>query len=158
MSVSPEQYKEALSRFASGVTVVTVAGPDSQHGMTASAFAAASLDPPRVLVCLDKSSRTNELLAGIGRFAVNVLATGQEDLARGFARAGVKPFQDIGYSTGESGAALLNGTIGWIECSLFERIDAGDHHVVIGDVTGCGSHPGEPLVYFARDYRALNEV
>ncbi|MFN2525235.1 MAG: flavin reductase family protein [Actinomycetota bacterium] len=156
--VSPEDYKEALSRFASGVTVVTVADAGSQHGMTASAFAAVSLEPPRVLVCLDKSSRTNELLASIGHFAVNVLAADQEDLARAFARTGTKPFDNIGHRTADSGAALLDGALGWIECSLFDRIDAGDHHVVIGDVVACEARAGDPLLYFGRNYRALKDA
>ncbi|HEX2240893.1 MAG TPA: flavin reductase family protein, partial [Actinomycetota bacterium] len=139
-------------------TVVTVAESSSQHGMTASAFASVSLEPPRVLVCLDKASRTNELLASLKKFAVNILAMGQEDIARAFARTGEKPFAEAGFVTGVTGAALLEGTLGWIECSLFDRIDAGDHHIVIGDVLACEARSGEPLVYFSRDYRSLKET
>lgn len=158
MPVTSQQYKEALSRFASGVTVVTVAEAGSQHGMTASAFASVSVEPPRILVCLDKASRTNELLASLKKFAVNILAAGQEDLARAFAQTGEKPFSEIGYATGETGAVLLEGTLGWIECALFDRIDAGDHHVVIGEVLACEARSGEPLLYFARGYRSLKEI
>lgn len=151
--VDPEAFRAALSRFASGVTVVTVATEQTLHGMTASSFASVSLEPPRILVCLDKSSRTRALLAGT--FAVNILRADQQAIARDFAHAGDKPFGSLSHEIGASGAPLLHGAIAWIECSTSSIVDGGDHDIVVGDVTSCRSGDGEPLIYYARDYREL---
>ena len=157
MSVDPVEFRQALSRFASGVTIVTVAVADELHGMTASSFASVSLDPPRVLVCLDKSSRTRSLLDSSNGFAVNVLSAEQEDISRAFANSGPKPFDSLSHKQGQSGAPLLDGALAWIECTTNEIVDGGDHDVVIGDVTSCSSADGAPLIYFSRDYRALED-
>jgi flavin reductase (DIM6/NTAB) family NADH-FMN oxidoreductase RutF len=151
--VDPEEFKAALGRFASGVTVVTVAAEPTLHGMTASSFASVSLEPPRVLVCLDKSSRTRGLLAGA--FAVNILSADQQEIARAFAHAGDKPFGSLSYELGDNGAPLLHGAIAWIECSTSSVVDGGDHDIVVGDVTACRSGSGSPLIYYIRDYREL---
>ena len=154
MTVDPERLRDALSAFASGITIVTVSSNDALHGMTASSFASVSLDPPRVLVCLDKSSRTRSLLSD--RFAINILAADQEGISRGFAHAGDKPFGSHGYRLGEGGAPLLDGALAWIECNTSSIVDGGDHDVIIGDVTACDSQEGLPVVYFKRSYRRLS--
>jgi flavin reductase (DIM6/NTAB) family NADH-FMN oxidoreductase RutF len=151
--VDPEEFKTALSRFASGVTVVTVTSEPTLHGMTASSFASVSLEPPRILVCLDKSSRTRGLLTGA--FAVNILSVDQQAIARAFAHAGDKPFGSLSYELGDNGAPLLHGAIAWIECSTSSVVDGGDHDIVVGDVTACRSGEGSPLIYYTRDYREL---
>lgn len=155
MPVDPTEFRHALSRFASGVTVVTVTSSGELHGMTASSFASVSLEPTRVLVCLDKSSRTRSLLETSGSFAVNVLSADQEPVSRGFASAGPKPFEALGHKLGENGAPLLDGALAWIECTTVEIVDGGDHDVVIGEVTACSWADGAPLIYFGRRYRSL---
>lgn len=154
MTVSPDEFKTALGRFASGVTVVTVGGNDTLHGMTASSFASVSLEPPRILVCLDKSSRTRSLLSD--SFAVNVLSAEQEHVSRSFAHAGDKPFSELGYEIGSSGAPLIHGSLAWLECATSSIVDGGDHDIVIGDVTRCSHADGSPLVYFRRQYHSLH--
>lgn len=153
MTVRPDDFRTALSRFASGVTVVTVGSEGTLHGMTASSFASVSLEPPRVLVCLDKSSRTRALLSD--SFAVNILSADQEGISRSFAHAGDKPFGSMSYEIGECGAPLIHGALAWIECATSSIVDGGDHDIVIGDVTACDSGDGSPLVYFGRDYHTL---
>lgn len=153
MTVSPDEFKTALGRFASGVTVVTVGDNDTLHGMTASSFASVSLEPPRILVCLDKSSRTRSLLSD--SFAVNVLSAEQEQVSRSFAHAGDKPFSELGYEIGASGAPLIHGSLAWLECATSSIVDGGDHDIVIGDVTRCSHADGSPLVYFRRGYHSL---
>lgn len=153
MTVDPEGFRDALSRFASGVTVVTVAADATMHGMTASSFASVSLDPPRVLVCLDKSSRTRALLADT--FAINVLSAEQEEVSRAFAHAGEKPFSSLPHEIGASGAPLIHGALAWIECATSSIVDGGDHDIIVGDVTGCASGEGHPLIYYDRTYRTL---
>lgn len=157
MTVDPIEFRQALSRFASGVTVVTVAAEGELHGMTASSFASVSLDPPRILVCLDKSSRTRSLLNESSSFAVNVLSAEQEPISRAFASAGPKPFGSLPHKQGDNGAPLLDGALSWIECTCIEIVDGGDHDIVIGDVTACSSADGDPLIYFARGYRSLGD-
>lgn len=151
--IDPDDFKEALSRFASGVTVVTVANEGTLHGMTASSFASVSLDPPRVVVCLDKSSRTRALLADT--FAINILRADQENVSRSFAGRGEKPFGELSHELGVSGAPLLHGCIAWIECETSSIVDGGDHDMVVGNVIGCKAEEGQPLLYFARSYRSL---
>ena len=157
-AVEPEAYREALSKFASGVTVVTVTFDDRSHGMTASSFASVSLDPPLVLVCLDKSSRTRSLIVEAGVFAVNVLTSRQEELARSFSQAGDKPFDQIPHRNGPLGAPLLDDAIARIECRLHTMFEAGDHDIVVGAVAACEIGDGEPLVYYDRGYRSLSEL
>lgn len=153
MAIDQEGFKSALGRFASGVTVVTVSSGGTLHGMTASSFASVSLDPPRILVCLDKSSTTRSLLSDT--FAVNILSAEQEEVSRAFANAGEKPFGSLSYEIGTSGAPLIHGSLAWIECATSSIVDGGDHDIIVGDVTGCSSAEGRPLLYFERTYRTL---
>ncbi len=156
-AVDAARFRDALSRFASGVTVVTVGTEEVLHGMTASAFASVSLEPPRVLVCLDKASTTNAMLKTIGSFAVNVLSSGQEETARAFAASGRKPFDRLPHRRGATGAPLLDDAIATIECRVVDRIEGGDHDIILGEVVDCEARAGQPLLYFDRGYRSLSE-
>ncbi|MDQ3914947.1 MAG: flavin reductase family protein [Actinomycetota bacterium] len=156
MSVTAGEFRDALRKFASGVTIVTVAGDDELHGMTASAFASVSLDPPLVLVCLDKTSRTRALVARTGSFAVNVLRSDQEEASRAFALPGVKPFETVPHHAGGNGAPVLDEAIAVLECGTFRVFEAGDHDVVIGEVTAASALGGDPLVYYDGTYRSLS--
>lgn len=153
MPPDPEEFKAALARFASGITVVTVDADGTKHGMTASSFASVSLDPPRVLVCLDKSSRTRALLSD--RFAINILSAEQEEISRDFAHKGDRQFATLPHESGVSGAPLILGALSWIECATSSIVDGGDHDIIIGDVIACTSNEGRPLIYFSRGYRSL---
>ena len=137
--------------------MTVTAGDGVPHGMTASSFASVSLEPPLILVCLAKSSRTRELVLETRTFAVNILASGQQEIARAFAERGTKPFATLSYRSGANTAPLLDGTIGWLECSTHEVLKAGDHDIVVGRVSACGTAPGDPLVYYERAYRSLND-
>ena len=158
MAVSAGEFTSALRKFASGVTVVTVAAGNELHGMTASSFASVSLEPPLVLVCLDKTSRTRTLVAEAGKFAVNVLAGDQAPISQAFSRPGVKPFGSVPYALGSNGAPLLDGAIAALECKTYRVFEAGDHEVVLGEVTACASPGGAPLVYFEGAYRSLSST
>lgn len=157
MAVSPDAFRSALRRFASGVTIVTVAAGDEQHGMTASSFASVSLVPPLVLVCLDKSSRTLTLVAETKTFAVNVLRAGQHEVSQAFSRPGVKPFESISHRRGANGAPVLDDAIAVLECATYRVFEAGDHEVVLGEVTAASAPGGDPLVYYDGAYRSLSD-
>lgn len=154
MSVEPEVYKDAARRFASGVTIVTVEHRGEIHGMTASSFAAVSLQPPLILVSLRIDSRTRELILESGRFAVNVLSEDQVDLAKRFAVKGDKSFEDIPHQRSDEGVPLLEGAIACFSCETFRVIEAGDHEVFLGEVKSTAVRDGSPLIYFNRDYRS----
>lgn len=152
--VTAHGYKETLRRFASGITIVTVGAGTDLHGMTASSFASASLDPPLIVVCLDKASRTLELLRETRAFAVNMLAEGQEDLARAFSSRGPKPLAESSSRKTGSGSPLLDGSLAWLDCTVHEIVDAGDHEIVLGRVTATELGEGRPLLYYEGSYRS----
>lgn len=158
MAVSPDAFRSALRKFASGVTIVTVAADDELHGMTASSFASVSLAPPLVLVCLDKSSRTLTLVNRTGAFAVNVLGSDQQEASHAFARPGLKPFASIPHRFGDNGSPLLDDAIAALECSTYQVFEAGDHEVVLGEVTAATVPGGDPLVYYDGAYRSLRSA
>lgn len=155
MAIAPEEYRQALRKFASGITVVTVSSNERFHGMTASSFAAVSLQPPLILVCLEKGSTTRGFVLESRTFAVNFLSDFQEELARSFSQPGEKPFGELKYRLGRTGAPLLEGAIAWIECGVNQVLEAGDHDVFIGEVLAADQREGAPLVYFDRAYRSL---
>lgn len=155
MSVSPDEYREGLSYFTSGITVIAVASEREKHGMTATSFASVSLVPPLISVALEKDSRTLEILRETEAFAVNLLARDQEDVARTFAIKGPKPFERIPHSIGMNGAPLLEGCLAWFECTVESIAEGGDHEIVVAETTRIDLGAGEPLLYYRRDYRSL---
>src|ERR671933_1710967 len=133
MPVDPSTFRSVLGRFASGVTVATMRTPDGvDHGMTVSAFCSLSLQPPLVLMCIAQDAAMHGVLPDVSHFAVNVLAAGQEAVARRFAEHLGDRFEGIGYERGASGAAVLQGVLAVIECRIAGRHAGGDHTIVIG--------------------------
>ena len=156
MGVGPDEYKDTLRKFATGVTLVTVASGGQFHGMTASSFASLSLDPPLILVCLEKGSRTRAMVVASKSFAINILDATQEGIAKAFSTSGPKSFQDIAHRPGRNGSPLLEDAIAWIQCDVRNTVDGGDHDIVIGEVVECSNAEGPPLLYFDRHYRSLS--
>ena len=157
MAIDPKSFRSALRRFASGVTVVTVEHDGELHGMTASSFASVSLEPPLILVCLDRASRTRGLILEKGSFAVNILAGDQEEVSRSFSKPGIKPFDRLPHRRGSGGDPVLDGSIASIECRLDQMVAAGDHDIFVGEVLACEARPGDPLLYYDQGYRALKD-
>jgi len=140
-----------MAEVCTPVTVVTALLGDRPHGTTVSAFTSLSMDPPMVLVSLDRRS---ELLRGLGkgvRFGVNVLGSDQAALAGAFARKGADKFAGVGWDLDE-GAPRLDGSSGWLACAVAKLVDGGDHVIVLGDVLRAVSFGGEPLTYHARRF------
>lgn len=158
-----DQFRAAMRRFPSGVTVITCRVDGVDHAMTASAFAAVSLDPPLVLVCVNRSARFAEAIASTDRWGVSILQEGAEPAARWFATSGrelVGQLDRVPHARGASGVALLDASLAHLECTTRDVVPAGDHDVVIGAVGSVVllDHPrdGLPLVYWAGDYRRLD--
>lgn len=136
-AVDPEQFRQVLARFAAGVTIVTTWADDVDHAMTATAFSSLSLDPPLVLVCVDKSARFHSAILASGEWAVSILSEDAEAISSWLATRG-RQLQDqlggIGHSRGQTRAALLTDAIGWIECRTWATYEGGDHTIVVGEV------------------------
>ncbi|TDB81601.1 MULTISPECIES: flavin reductase family protein [unclassified Micromonospora] len=134
--VDPEQLRGAFGTFATGVTVVTVGGQEP-HGMTANSFTSVSLDPPLILVCVDRKAVMHDTLHAAGAFGVSVLAAGQEPVARHFANRwrplGRAQFDTVDWVPGRAtGAPLISGALAGFECRLWRAYDGGDHSIFIG--------------------------
>ena len=157
MSLSRKDLKNAYARWATGVTIVTARAGDRIHGMTVSAFTEVSLDPPLVLVCIDKTSVTQALITEGKVFAVNILERGQADLSKIFASTEheERRFADLEFRTGITGAPLLAGTVANLDCQLAATHDAGDHFIFVGAVVDLQLFDGEPLMFHDRGYRSL---
>lgn len=163
MAVDAADFKAALARFPSGVTVVTCVGEEGDHGMTASAFSSLSLDPPLVLVCVAKKGHTHTLLTEAEGFGINILGEDQVSVSNRFAgwwKEGVSKWEDLDIVRGEaSKAPLIGGALAWLDCVKHAAIDGGDHTIFIGRVESAFSfgEPGQlkPLMYFDKSYRGV---
>lgn len=154
--VAPNHFRSVMGRFVTGVTVITASGPDGPVGMTANAVASLSLQPLLLLVCFDRTARTLPIVRASGRFGVNVLSAGQEELARRFAAKGDEhaKFAHVPHSA-DQGIPVIEGVHSWIGCDLERLVDGGDHAIGIGAVTAAELGTGEPLAFYAGTYRAL---
>jgi 3-hydroxy-9,10-secoandrosta-1,3,5(10)-triene-9,17-dione monooxygenase reductase component len=151
-------FRRLLGSFAAGVTVVTTRGRDRRpYGLTATAFTSVSLEPPLVLVCIDRKSESHPHFAPGGAFAVNFLAHDQQDLSQRFAVSGGDKFAGIGWAAGALGAPILDGTIGHVECRIVQAYDGGDHTIFVGEIESGEANDEEPLVYFRGGYRRIAE-
>jgi flavin reductase (DIM6/NTAB) family NADH-FMN oxidoreductase RutF len=157
MGVSKEEFRSALGRFASGVTVVTARGAGGEPvGITVSAFASVSLEPPLVLVCIDKrASLHGHLIEGI-HFAVNILAEDQEMLSRRFASKDEDRFNGPAHRETAQGAPLIDGALATLECRVVHSYPGGDHTIIVGEVESTSIGDGRPLAYYRGGYVQLS--
>ncbi|MBC7632876.1 flavin reductase family protein [Aeromicrobium sp.] len=159
-TVEQSEFRHALSRFASGVTVVSTVEDGIDHAMTASAFTSVSLDPALVLVCSHKTSRFHGAVLSTGVWGVSILA--QEGIAASawFAHRG-RPLESqlegIAFHRGASGVALLDESLSWLECTTQASYDGGDHTIIIGAVTGAAVRDDldDPLLYYRSHYGTM---
>ena len=155
--ISPDDFRRALSHFASGVTTITTLDADGQPtGLTASAFTSVSLEPPLVLVCVDHKSQSYPSILERGRFAVNVLCLEQEAISKRFASTRLAKFDGVPYRLGELGMPLVDGALAQLECATVSTHVAGDHTIFVGRVEQAHVGSGEPLVYFRGRYDRLS--
>jgi flavin reductase (DIM6/NTAB) family NADH-FMN oxidoreductase RutF len=145
-----------LGRFASGVTILTTRHGESDLGMTVSAFCSLSLNPALVLSCIDKTADLHHLLPKGQRVVFNVLSSSQEALSRRFSEeAGSKRFDGVGMRRDPHGIAVLDEVLAWIEGSIVEQHDGGDHSIFIAQVDGVESNDLRPLLYYRGGYAEL---
>jgi flavin reductase (DIM6/NTAB) family NADH-FMN oxidoreductase RutF len=148
-----------LGRFATGVTLVTTQLGDEPHGMTANAFTSVSLDPPLVLVCVDRAADSHDIIDRAGVFAVNVLSLQQEELSTRFAvkeGPGAHRLDGVPHHAGETGAPVIDGCLAYLDCRVAGRYPGGDHTIFLGEVVDAGQLSDEgPLVFYQGRYTGL---
>jgi flavin reductase (DIM6/NTAB) family NADH-FMN oxidoreductase RutF len=162
-TLSLDDFKGALGSWASGVTVVTTELDGLVYGITVSSFSSLSVDPVLVLVSLADSNQLPGMIRRSKRFAVSILAAGQEHVSQYFATSGREPAPafapEIPTEQWLTGCPLITGAIAQLDCELHEALPGGDHTIVIGRVVGARYDPERaPLVYFRRAYRSLTGV
>jgi flavin reductase (DIM6/NTAB) family NADH-FMN oxidoreductase RutF len=147
-------FKRVLASWASGVAIVTARHGERVHGMTVSAFCSVSLDPPLVLVCLDKTSNTLKLVEAGNVFSVNVLAQGQEELSNRFASKAheERRFEGLDCEHGVNGCPHIPGAVSYLDCRVINAMDAGDHVIYVGHVEAAQTTDRRPLVYLRGTY------
>jgi flavin reductase (DIM6/NTAB) family NADH-FMN oxidoreductase RutF len=146
-------FKLAMRRFASGITIVTTMLDNEPKGLTATAFSSVSVDPPTVLVVVNRSTRSHPIIAQAQRFCVNVLALEQRELAQRFASRAERPFDGIPWHVGASGSPVFDDALASFDCDVLEEFAAATHAIFLGTVRECRSRAGSPLGYFDGEYR-----
>ena len=158
MVFDPMLQRQVMGRFATGVTVVTTRYEDQLSAMTANAVMSLSLDPPLVVVSVEKSASMHGLLEQGRCFAINILKREQEDLSNRFAQRGPKDFSDLATRVAETGAPILVDALAYLDCTLVEIAAAGDHDMFIGKPLAGEAGEGDPLIFFGGRYGELAEV
>jgi flavin reductase (DIM6/NTAB) family NADH-FMN oxidoreductase RutF len=155
-AVSPELFRRACALFPTGVAVLTTRTLDgTPHGLTVNAFCSLSLNPPLVLVAVDRICSLLETFESSGHFAINFLSADQQLLSVRFSELPEGRFSGVPWYPGADGAPLLEGSIGSIECRTTSIIDAGDHRALIGEVVAATIGEGEPLVFYRSSYTGV---
>jgi flavin reductase (DIM6/NTAB) family NADH-FMN oxidoreductase RutF len=156
----PKVFKDVLSRWASGVSVVTTMCDGAPHGLTVSAFSAVSAAPPRVLICLGNDTDSKPLIERARCFAVHILGRDHVALGPRFAKLvpGVDDaFTGVAYRSERTGAPILEQCVGWLDCRVESLLPVGDHTVFVGAVEAASlGAEGEPVLYYRRAWRVLD--
>lgn len=147
-TINPRELRQALGAFVTGVTVITTRDTDgTPRGFTANSFTSVSLDPPLVLVCIAKSAGSFDVFERAGGYAVNILGEGQRDVSGVFASDTPNRFDQVTWQDGPAGNPVFDDTAAWLDCTMHDRVDAGDHVILIGQVQAFTAHNEAPLGY-----------
>jgi len=159
MPLDSKKFRSVMSKFATGVTVVTTRSGNDIHGLTVNAFCSVSLEPMLALVCIDKTSTAHVLLEKSKNFAVNILSADQEDIARRFATdqlSATERFRGISHRREATGAPVFDHSLGFLDCEVVASYPTGDHTIFVGRVLALGEKDGiPPLLYFKSTYKSL---
>lgn len=156
--ITNDEFRAALGRFASGVTVVTTKDNAGKlHGMTVSAFCSVSMNPPLILICVMKTTPCHYAFEESRVFVVNVLSENQQYLSNHFASRHHDKFEGIDFSEGVFGIPVLNNCLVNLECTLRHSYDGGDHSIFVGEIQKATVQDGKPLAYFHGKYREISD-
>ncbi len=156
MVVEAQELRRVMGHFATGVTVITTRDKaGAPNGLTANAFMSLSLDPPLVIISVDKKATCYSCFEPNNGFTVNFLSEEQEEISRRFATKGVDKFADLSWRAGSNGAALIDGALGSVECKITQCYEGGDHTIVVGEILKVAAHGDRPLLFFKGKYQRL---
>jgi flavin reductase (DIM6/NTAB) family NADH-FMN oxidoreductase RutF len=157
MPVSRQSFRQACSRFATGVAVATILDSSGHpHGLTVNSFTSVSADPPLVLICIDNHCSLLAQFQASKAYGLTFLGEEQQDLSNRFAIQPEGRFQGVDWiSGGETGVPILPGAVGWMECVVRQTIAAGDHVIFLAEVAACEAGAGNPLLYFGSAYKRM---
>ena len=156
LKISNDEFRAALGRFASGVTVITTRDDENRlHGITVSAFCSVSLEPPLILVCIDKQAGSHHAFEQSRAFIVNILREDQQYLSDRFASHLSDKFDGVKYRAGIENLPVLEDVLVNLECRLVNGHDNGDHTIYIGEIVVAVVNDGKPLIYFQGEYRKI---
>jgi flavin reductase (DIM6/NTAB) family NADH-FMN oxidoreductase RutF len=156
MPINSTELRRIMGHFATGVTIITTVDKAGAHfGLTANAFMSLSLNPPLVLISVDKSAQCYSCFDESKVFTVNFLSEHQEEISRRFATKGVEKFAGLQWREGNNGAASLEGVMAHIECKLVQTYDGGDHTIIIGEILSASGSGERPLLFFKGKYHKL---
>jgi len=164
MDVRPDFFRRVMGHFVTGVSVVTALDGTRPAGITVNALSSVSLEPPLVMIALDRRRFITPIIRAAGRYAVSILGEDQQALSDCFAGADVTPGRDdfcgASWRPGTTGLPLLAGAIATLECTTVQTFSAGDHDLFIGRVDALGSEPdhGGPLLYYRRQYLRIERA
>lgn len=158
--VDVDTFRNVMGSFATGVTVVTVSAEDGDHGMTVNSFASVSIDPPLVLFNADVDTTTHDYVAESEEYAVNVLTAEQEWISNRFAGEHQDmddPFEDVPTTRAETGVPIIEDTLAYIDCTVWEAYDGGDHTIFVGEVEDLdvGEADADPLTFYQGGYGTI---
>ena len=153
MAIDSNLQRQAMGRFATGVTLLTTRFEDGVLGMTANAVMSLSLEPPLVVVAVDKKNSMHECLIRGRCFALNMLRADQEEISRRFAISGPKDFSGLALTAAETGAPILVDAIAYVDCKLVEILSGGDHDMFVGEPVAGEVRDGEPLIFYGGEYK-----
>ena len=156
MAIEPQELRRVMGHFATGVTVITTKDREgAPNGLTANAFMSLSLDPPMVVISVDKGATCYACFELENGFTVNFLGEHQEEISRRFATKGADKFAGIQWHAGVNGAAIIDGAIAHVECKITECHDGGDHTIVVGAIVNASATGERPLLFFKGKYQKL---
>lgn len=160
MAITKDDFKKTMSCWASGITIVTTKREDGLLAMTASSFTSLSAEPPLILVAVNKYTRMHNSIAEQKAFGVMILSSEQEKISSsgaGFHGQEGNYLPGVLFHKAVTGAPILDESLAWMDCSLYAAYDGGDHTIYVGKIEATGCQEGEPLLWYSRGYRTLNE-
>ncbi|MFQ5602330.1 MAG: flavin reductase family protein [bacterium] len=157
--ISEESFRNALSRFATGVTIVTLEHENEYHGLTVNSFTSVSLNPPLILICIQRNGKSHALFRLNQRFVVNILSQEQRDLASQFADSdlhGWQRFHDLKFNMSQEGIPIIADSLAYLECQIVKQYEGGDHTIFLGEVNGAWSaNNKKPLLFFESQFAQI---
>ncbi len=158
MPIDKNELRRVMGHFATGVTIITTISTEGDpYGLTANAFTSVSLEPPLLLIAVDKKAESYPHFEQSKVFTVNILRDDQEGLSRRFAVSGGNKFEGVAYHRGANEVPILDQTLAHIECRLYAAYDGGDHTLYLGEILEAETQEGKPLLFYRGGYRAIGD-